>query len=391
MSNDFFESRLASFKERGIYRALALPPGNGKSHPDDSTSILNFSSNDYLGLAHDPRLKEAAKQAVDQYGTGATASRLLAGHTQLHEQLESDLARMTGTESALVFGSGFLTNLGVLSSVLEEDDEVFSDELNHASIIDGIRLGRAACIRYRHNDLDHLEQLLRRSKTTGKRVIVSESVFSMDGDKIHTGYLSELAQRYGCLLILDESHAVGVLGVKGGGVCRISRKEYEARPDIVVGTLSKALGGYGGFVACSKTARQFLINSARTFIYSTGLPPACLGAAREAISIVSSHPEMGKDLSIKASRFHDFLGQSGLKLPANESHIIPILVGENDKALLFSRLVVEKGLLIKAIRPPTVPSGTARVRLSITLSMSDESLKRAAQLIVTSAKEAGVL
>ena len=391
MSDDFFERRLASLREKGLYRELAMLHRTEKSAAHTLGRILNFSSNDYLGLAKDRRLKRAAKQAIDEYGLGATASRLLAGHTELHELLEADLACMMGTEAALVFGSGFLTNLGVLSSVLEQSDEVFSDELNHASIIDGIRLSRATCSRYRHNDFNHLECLLKKSKAAGKRVIVSESVFSMDGDIAHVGALAELAADHGALLMIDEAHAIGVLGNGGGGVCRIPLTKYEAHPDIVVGTLSKALGGYGGFVACSKTARDFLINKARTFIYSTGLPPGCLGAARAAISIVTSYPEMGEEVSSKASRFRGLLQQHGFRISTSESHIIPILVGDNDKAVRFSQLLMEKGLIVRAVRPPTVPPGTARARLSITLSQSDSTLEQAAATMAKAAKRVGVL
>jgi 8-amino-7-oxononanoate synthase len=295
---------------------------------------------------------------------------------------------MMGTEAALVFGSGFLTNLGVLSAVGEQGDEVFSDQLNHASIIDGIRLSRAHCSPYHHNDLDHLESLIRQCPAAGKRVIVSESVFSMDGDLAPVRGLAELAERYDALLIVDEAHAIGVMGEGGGGLCRVPG--VSVRPDIVVGTLSKALGGYGGFAACSRAARSFLVNKARPFLYSTGLPPSCLGSAREAVAIVTAHPEMGRQLLDKAGRFQALLTGNGLNTGEFGSHIIRMVIGANDKAVHFAEQLVQRGLLVRAIRPPTVPAGTARLRLSVTLPMSEEALTRAAGIIAASARESGL-
>ncbi|MFC1977036.1 8-amino-7-oxononanoate synthase [Chloroflexota bacterium] len=389
MWDSFFEKELASLSDQGLLRDLYVLPEPGGETLVDGRKILNFSSNDYFGLAKDQRLKNAAIRTIDGFGCGATASRLLGGHLKLHEELESDLACMMGTETTLVFGSGFLTNLGVLSTLAEPGDEVFSDWLNHASLIDGIRLSGAHCNRYSHKDLDHLEHLLKKSRKAGKRIIVSESVFSMDGDIAPLKGLAQLAHRYEAMLIIDEAHAIGVMGKNGSGACRIPGNE--SQPDIVIGTLSKALGGYGGFAACSQALRKFLINRARSFIYSTGLPPACLGSSREAISIVTSNPELGKTLLEKARWFRGLLAQSGLNIPQFESHILPILVGSNEATTYFSELLLERGLFIKAIRPPTVPIGTSRVRLSMTLSMTDEALGKAASIIAECAEEAGVI
>jgi len=389
MWNSFFEKELTSLSDQGLLRDLYALPEPGWEIFADGRKILNFSSNDYLGLARDQRLGDAAIQAINRFGCGATASRLLAGHLQLHEELESDLACMMGTEATLVFGSGFLANLGVLSTLAEPGDEVFSDWLNHASLIDGIRLGRAHCSRYRHKDMDHLEDLLKKSRKAGKRIIVSESVFSMDGDIAPLKGLAQLAHHYEALLIIDEAHAIGVMGSNGSGACRIPGNEVW--PDVVIGTLSKALGGYGGFVACSQALRKFLVNRARSFIYSTGLPPACLGSSREAVSIVTSTPELGKTLLEKARWFRGLLAQRGLNVPQFESHILPVLIGSNEATMYFSKLLLERGLLIKAIRPPTVPVGTSRVRLSVTLSMTDEALGKAASIIAESAEKAGIV
>lgn len=385
-SKTYFEQQLLLLKNQGLYRDLRL---FDTSTPARTGSTTNFSSNDYLGLAKDSRLMSAAVAAIGRYGTGSTASRLMAGNTEIVEQLEQDLAGMTGMEAALVFGSGFLTNLGVLASVSEEGDEIFSDELNHASIIDGIRLSRARCSRFRHKDLDHLEAVLRKSTARGKRIIVSESVFSMDGDLAPVEGLADIARRHDSLLIIDEAHAVGVVGRNGGGVCRIAGREVQ--PDIVVGTLSKALGGYGGFVACSDAARRFLVNKARTFIYSTAPSPPCLGSAKEAVSIVSSHPEMGALLLEKAREFSRLLSTCGMNVLPFESQIIPVIVGSNDKAVAFSALLGQKGLVVRAVRPPTVPPGTSRIRFSVTLSLSNEQLERAAESTADAARELGLV
>ncbi|MDO8490792.1 MAG: 8-amino-7-oxononanoate synthase [Dehalococcoidia bacterium] len=387
--NTFFEEDLASLASRGLLRDLHTLPETGEEISVEGRRMLNFSSNDYLGLAGDRRLKDAAKEAVEKFGCGATASRLMAGNLELHELLERDLAAMVGKEAALVFGSGYLTNLGVLSALGGPGDAIFSDWLNHASLIDGIRLSRARCYRYRHKDMDHLETLLKRSKPTGKRIIVSESLFSMDGDLAPLSDLSRLAHLYDALLVIDEAHAIGVLGASGGGVCRSAGSEVS--PQIVIGTLSKALGGYGGFVACSQTIRRLLINKARSFIFSTGLPPGCLGGGREAVSIVVSNPELGRTLIAKSQGFSRLLAEYGLKAPQCESQILPVLVGDNEAALRLSGLLWGKGLLVRAVRPPTVPDGTARIRLSVTLTMADSALERAAGIIAEAAEEIGVV
>lgn len=387
--NTFAEKELASLKQRGQLRDLYVLPETGGQITVDGRTVINFSSNDYLDLARDRRLKDAAIRTVEELGCGATAARLMTGHLKLHEQLEADLAQMMGTEATLVFGSGFLTNLGVLTALAKAGDEVYADKLNHASLIDGTRLSKAHSMRYLHKDLNHLESLLKKSKTKGKRIIVSDSVFSMDGDIAPLAGLSELAQQYDALLVIDEAHAIGVMGENGGGACRI--KGREIKPDVVIGTLSKSLGGYGGYAACSASIRKFLINNARSFIYSTGLPPVCVGSGREAVFVLKSNPNLGKTLLDRAERFRDLLAGAGLNVPEFESQIIPILVGGNDEAVHFSQLLWDRGLLIKAIRPPTVPVGTSRVRLSITLALSDEVLSKSADMIAQTAKKAGII
>ncbi len=383
MTDSFFQQQLSRIKEQGLFRELLSVVSGTAPYGENP---LNFSSNDYLGLASDQRLKNAAIQAVTRSGTGSTASRLMAGNIKLFEELEIALAGLTGTETALVFGSGYLTNLGVFSSIAEADDHIFSDWLNHASIIDGIRLSPACHTRYHHKDMNHLESLLKESTAKGKKIIVSESLFSMDGDRAPVVALTELSEKYNALLVIDEAHAIGVMG-NGGGVCRV----HGVCPDIIIGTLSKALGGYGGFVACSATTREFLINKARSFIFSTGLPPACIASAVAAIKIITAQYDIGDRLLVKTRRFHNALAHQGFKLLPFESQILPVPIGDNEKALQFADLLIRRGLIVRAIRPPTVPVGTARVRLSLNLMMPDEKLAGAALIMGEFARKVGII
>jgi len=383
------DRELALLRERGLFRNLrALPEAGGKISLK-GREVLNFSSNDYLNMATHPQVKAAAIEATERLGCGATASRLMAGHLELHEQLEADLARMVGTEAALVFGSGFLANIGVLTVLVGRDDEIFADRLNHASIIDGMLLSGAKWHRYRHKDMDHLESLLKKGKAGGRRIIVTDSIFSMDGDIAPLEELAALADRYESILVVDEAHAVGIMGEKGGGICRILGKQV--KPDVVIGTMSKALGGYGGFVACSNSIRAFLINRARSFIFSTGLPPACLGSSRMAVSLIESTPHLGRELLKRVQVFRGSLAECGFTLPEFESQILPIFIGDNQQALNLVDLLWEKGIIVTAIRPPTVPAGTTRLRVSVTLAHRNEDLQSAAETLALHARQLEIL
>ena len=338
--------------------------------------MLEFSSNDYLGLADHPLLKEASIRAIEMYGSGVTASRLMSGNIGLHEELENRLARLTGMESALLFGSGYLANTGLLSSIMSRDDLVFADRLNHASLVDGALLSRAGVFRYRHCDTDHLEYFLANRTCRRNRFIVTDSLFSMDGDIAPLRKLEELSVRYNCNLIVDEAHAIGVFG-NGGGICR----EFGIRPHTVIGTLSKALGSYGGFAAGNADLIKYLINKARTFIYSTGLPPAAPAAALKALDIIESKPCCGRKLLDMAADFRGMIESTGFSTAPSESQIVPVQVGENRNAVYFSEYFEKNGISAVAIRPPTVPAGTARIRFSVTLSHSRKDLSCAAKVL----------
>ncbi|NOQ22461.1 MAG: 8-amino-7-oxononanoate synthase [Candidatus Aegiribacteria sp.] len=357
---------LARIEKDGLTRRLPV------RKPD----VLEFSSNDYLGLADHPLLKEASIRAIEMYGSGVAASRLMSGNISLHEELENRLARLTGMEAALLFGCGFMANTGLLSSITSRDDLVFADRLNHASLVDGALLSRAGVFRYRHCDTDHLEYFLANRTCRGNRFIVTDSLFSMDGDIAPLRKLHQLSMCYDCNLIVDEAHAIGVFG-NGGGICR----ELGIRPHTVIGTLSKALGSYGGFVAGNADLIKYLINNARTFIYSTGLPPAAPAAALKALDIIESKPCCGRKLLDMAADFRGMIESSGFSTAPSESQIVPVRVGENRKAVAFSEYFERNGISAVAIRPPTVPAGTARIRFSVTLRHSRKDLSSAALIL----------
>jgi len=385
-SADSFRDELAALEEDGLIRSLSPLPGAGGRLSVDGREVLNFSSNDYLDLANDARLKEAAKAAIDDYGCGATASRLMAGDLVLHEELEASLARLMRQEAALVFPSGFQANLGALTTLAGEDGVIFSDELNHASIVDGSRLARGQVHIYRHRDMGHLEELLRSRKGPGRSVVVSDAVFSMDGDLAPLRELRDLADRFGAYLYIDEAHGLGVFG-EGSGLCA----ELGVVPDVIVANMSKALGSGGGFVASSREFVDLMINKARSFIFSTGLAPACAGSALRAVEIVGSERGLGQELLRRTKLLRGMLQDKGFDVPDDASQIIPLVVGSNEAAVAISSALLEQGVLITGIRPPSVPEGTSRLRISTTLAHNESDLRRAADVIASVALEAGVL
>ncbi|NLV25085.1 MAG: 8-amino-7-oxononanoate synthase [Deltaproteobacteria bacterium] len=382
------EAGLEKLAAKGQFRSLTALPACGGKFFRDGKVFLNFSSNDYLDLAGDPRVKGAALAAVEQWGCGSAGSRLMCGHLALHEALEKILAELLDTESALVFGSGFLTNLGAISALAGPGDMVLFDRLDHASLIDGIRLSGARWQRFRHNDTQELRRLLEaHGKGEGRLFIVVDSVFSMDGDIAPLAEIHSLADAFGAFLMVDEAHAIGVFGPCGGGICR----DLGIRADLITGTFSKSLGGYGGFAACSARVREWLINRARPFIFSTALPPASAAAAHKAVEILFAQPDQGKTLLDNSRFFHGLLAQKEMKLLPFASQIVPILVGENERAVALAAELENAGLYVKAIRPPTVPPGTARLRLSVTLAHDRGDLAQTAERIVSEARRLGVL
>ncbi len=374
---DFIDSELRFQNETGLLRSLFPLEGSQRGVIEtEGKPLVDFSSNDYLGLADHPALIEGAKKAMEKWGAGARASRLMSGDLEIHHRLESAIAALKGKEAGLLFGSGYLANTGIIPALCGRNDVIYSDRLNHASIVDGVLLSRAQFYRFRHNDLNHLEDLLKshRSKYR-KAMIVVESVYSMDGDQAPVSGLLELREHYGAMLMIDEAHATGVFGAKGEG--NISQTGAES-VDVIMGTFGKALGSYGAFIAVSNRMKRFLLNRARTFIFSTALPPAVIGANLAAVKLLEEEPERRTRVCELASELRRVLKEDlGLNTPS-ESQIVPVMVGDSQSALSLAESLRDEGFFVKAIRPPTVPEGTARIRLSVT---ANHSLKDVRQLL----------
>jgi len=375
--------QLDNLRQAGLLRELPAP----QSGDSGAAVRLNFASNDYLGLRRNPAVLQSARTFLERYGSGAAASRLLAGNLPCHHELESTIARLTAYPAALLFGSGYLANCGVIPSLVGRNDVVFADRLVHASLLDGIRLSRARLVRFHHNDPEHLDTLLRRHPAR-RRLVVTESVFSMDGDLAPLPELVETARRHDAMIFVDEAHAVGVFGPRGGG--RVREAALSDRVNLTLATLGKALASYGGCVTCSSEMKQFLVNRARTFIFSTGLPPAVAGAAVGVIQWLESHPECGRRLLENASHFRGLLKAAGLDTGTSASQIVPVIVGDPRKAVELARRLRKRGILVGAIRPPSVPPGTSRLRFSITLALNIRELEEVAAAVVSEAQHLGI-
>ena len=376
MTSNFIESALERLKQEGLYRKLRRVDGEqGATLSVNGREVLNLCSNNYLGLANHPALREAAKQAIDRYGCGSAASRLISGNMTLHEELEEKIAALKGTEAALVFNSGFQANAGIIPALVGEGDLIFSDALNHASLIDGCRLSRAKTVVYPHLDLDRLEQGLRDAPSNGRKLIVTETLFSMDGDEAPLDGIVDLAERYGAMVMVDEAHATGVFGPSGAGV--VGKLGLTERISVQMGTLSKALGGFGAYVAGSRALREFLINRCRSFIFTTSLPPAVLAMAIAAIDLLYKEPQRRLALWHNARAMKEGLRKLGFSLGQGQSQILPLIVGDAEKCMTLSDKLLEKGLFVQGIRPPTVPPGTARLRITLMATHTHEHLHEA--------------
>lgn len=382
---------LAALEAQALRRRLSVVdevlPG-GKVRVGERV-LLNLSSNDYLGLAQDPRLIAAARNAAARWGVGAGASRLVTGHLALHEAVEARLGRFKGTEAAVIFSTGYMTNLGVISALVGPGDLVFSDRLNHASIYDGIRLSGAELRRFPHRDMDRLEKLLKEAPSGKTRLIVTDSVFSVDGDLAPLHTLVELKERYGALLMIDEAHATGVLGPRGAGLAEALG--LTARVEVHMGTFSKALGSLGGYVAGDRRLIDYLHNKARSFIFSTALPPPVLGAIDQALDIVVQEPERRRYLSEQAETFRCGLQEAGFNTLESETQIVPVLVGDNARTLEFAARLRAEGIMAVALRPPTVPPGKARVRFSLSAAHSAADLAQALDTIIRVGREMQII
>jgi 8-amino-7-oxononanoate synthase len=377
--------RLEELESAGLRRRMRVVDGpQGTTVLLDGNPVLVLCSNNYLGLADHPRLARAAADAALALGTSSGASRLISGSMSIHTELEMRLAEFKGKEAALLFGSGYLANTGTIAALTGRGEVVFSDELNHASIIDGCRLSRAESFVYRHRDIEHLEWALRRAAGRAS-LIVTDGVFSMDGDIALLPELAILARRYGCRLMVDEAHATGCMGPGGRGSAAAVGLTDEV--DVLMGTLGKALGGYGAYICGSRELTDYLVNTARPFIFSTALPPSVVAAAGAALDLLQESPERVKQLKANAAVLRQALRDEGLEPAGFGTQIVPLLIGEADDTVELSERLLERGIFAQAIRPPTVAPGTCRLRLTVMATHREADLRRAAAIIGETTRE----
>lgn len=379
MNWDWLNSDLQRLRDEELWRDVrtinALPDGWCEV---DGRRVRNLSSNDYLNLAHDPRVIAVAKEALDEFGVGAGASALVSGRSPWHEHLETTICDFEGTEAAVLFPSGYAANVGTISALVGDQDVVFCDRLNHASLIDGCRMSGARMRVYRHDRLEILERELQKSSSQGRRWIVTDSVFSMDGDLAPLVELCDLAERFDGRVIVDEAHGSGVFGASGRGVCE--HFGVEDRVAVRIGTLSKAIGTLGGFVACARSVRDWLWHSARTQVFSTALPPAVCAAAVKSFGLIRSEPERRERLMSLGGKFRELM--AGRLSADGEGPIVPIRVEQPELTLQVSADLLDAGFLVGSIRPPTVPHGTSRLRICMTAACEADEVERLAGLLL---------
>lgn len=370
----WIDDALSDLDRAGLRRRLAVRSGTQSARIVlDGRELVNFGSNDYLGLASDERLIDAARKASEREGWGGGASPLVSGRSESHAELERRLAEFEGTEAALVFPSGFAANAGVVPALVDEGDAIFGDEKNHASLIDGCRLSKAARFVYPHGDCGALERMLRETVGFRRRLIVSDTLFSMDGDLAPVGELAALAERYDAMLMVDEAHATGIFGEKGRGVVEVLGSDplvmrdnpLHARVHIRVGTMSKALGSGGGFVCGRQTLIDWLANRARTYVFSTAQPPAASAAATVALELVAREPNRREQLLVAGAKLRGHLMEQGWNTGRSESQIIPIVIGDAERTMRLAAALREAGFFVPGIRPPSVPEGQSLLRLSL--------------------------
>jgi 8-amino-7-oxononanoate synthase len=369
------EKLLNKRKEEGLYRTIrTIEKRQGGIISSQGKEYIDFSSNDYLGLSTHPRIIQAGKRGVDKWGGSASASRLLSGSFLIHKELEERVAVFKEKDKALIFNSGYQANIGIISALCRRGDVVFSDRLNHASIMDGILLSGANFFRFSHNDIDNLEYLLKRERSKFKQAfIIVETVFSMDGDKPPLKEIVTLKEKYNCLLIVDEAHATGIFGARGSGV--VEEEGLSDRVDLIMGTFSKGLGSFGAYVAASATIINYLINFSHSFIYSTALPPWVIEANLVSLDLVEEEPFRRKALIENADFFRRQLNLHGFKVKGS-SQIVPLILGDTCQTVRFAERLQEKGYWVFPIRPPTVPRNEARLRFSINYYHSKKIIQK---------------
>ena len=370
-----FQDEIESLKQKNFFREpRVISSLHGPEIEIDGKRYINFSSNNYLGLADNPLLKKAAQEAIEKYGVGTGASRLMSGTLTIHRDLEKRIAQFKREEDAMIFPSGFMANLGVIPALVGSGDAVIVDRLNHASIIDGARLSHAKIFVYPHCDIQALEKILKRVSAFRRRLVITDTLFSMDGDKAPLPEILGLCRRYKSLLMVDEAHATGVFGKQGSGL--VEEYGLSGHIDIVMGTMSKALGGLGGYVAGKKTIIEYLRQTTRTFIYTTSLPPSLAASSIRAIEYIENNGRERKEFWKKIKYVRDGFLNMGYNLLTSCSQIIPVVIGGVDKTLDIQRYLFKQGLFILVIRHPTVPKGSARFRITIMATHTEEHLHK---------------
>jgi len=386
----FLKEELAYLKQHDLYRRL-----NTMDDSQASRTVVNgkhcllFSSNNYLGLTEHPQLKKVAIDAINRWGTGAGGSRLTTGNFRLHEELENTIARFKNAPAAIVFNTGYMANVGAITALAGKEDIIFSDELNHASIIDGCRLSRAKTEIFPHKDTAALEKMLQQAHGYRRRLIVTDGVFSMDGDLAPLPRLVELAQKYNALLMVDDAHATGVLGSRGAGTAE--HFGLEGKVHIQMGTLSKAVGSVGGYIAGSCELIDYLRNKARSFIFSTALSPSVIASAMAAFEIIRENPQVMQNLHFNVRYLRSGLKQMGFEILAEESPIIPVFIGDADKTMQMAEKIFSMGVFAPGIRPPTVPPGTSRVRVTVMATHTRDDLDRCLTAFARAGQELGII
>jgi len=386
----FLDDAMAQIRSEGLYRSLRVLGGEQSHHARfDGREVINLSSNNYLGLTTHPKLREAALRAVESLGVGSGSVRTIAGTMDLHMELERRIAAFKKTEAAVVFQSGFTANAGTVAAILGKEDLILSDELNHASIIDGARLSRATIRVFPHRDVAALEKLLEETSGVKRRLVITDGVFSMDGDIAPMREIAAAARAHGAIMMVDDAHASGVLGRAGRGT--VDHFDLHGQVDIQVGTLSKAIGVLGGYVCGSHTLIEYLYHRARPFLFSTSHPPAVAAACLAAFDVLENEPERIQRLWSNTKRFKEGLKRLGFDTGTSETPITPIIVGDADLAMKFSDRLFERGLFAQGIGFPTVAKGRARLRTIVTATHTEEELDRALHILGDVGRSLGVL
>jgi glycine C-acetyltransferase/8-amino-7-oxononanoate synthase len=387
---EFLKTELDSLRKTDLYRQLKWfeGPQSPRTTVNGRNCIL-LSSNNYLGLTDHQQVKDAALKAVVRWGTGSGGSRLISGNFLLYKELEEKIAQFKNTEEVIVFSSGYLTNIGTISSLVGPEDAVFSDELNHASIIDGCRLSRSRVVIFDHKDMQQLERALSETQDCRRRLVITDGVFSMDGDLAPLPEIVALAEKYNAFVMVDDAHATGIFGSRGTGT--VEHFNLEGKVAVQVGTLSKALASCGGYVTGKSDLINYLRNKARSFIYSTGLPPAAVGSAIAAVDIIREEPEIRARLFDNATFLREGLARLGFTILTRESQIIPILVGDDSLTMAMDKALFERGIFVTGIRPPSVPPGTSRLRVSVMATHTREDLEEVLNVFESAGRETGLI